>query len=93
MGGLQNVMDALTGYEDPPEYRDPVDGKNLGTITFVLDAAQKNPLEQNAQDFESGAIVLHGAFLPNGRSVPVHDTWPNSRRARPKSNASRLWRH
>ena len=90
VGGLQNVMDALSGYEDPADYRDPVDGKNLGTISFALDPGKHNPLEQTLKTLGL-ALTSSRMLLPNGRAVPVHDTWPTSRRGKPKSNASRLW--
>ena len=70
LGGLEAVVRLSTGYSDPPGYVDSQDGSRFDD----LDLANSFPLLQQAR---RALQLLH---LPNGRSVPVHDTWSTSKR-------------
>ena len=90
VGGLQNIVESLTGYVDPPDYRDPVDGENFGASSFSTGKGHANPLEGTLKTLNF-ALSAPRLVLPDGRVVPVHDTWPTSKRGKPLSNVSRLW--
>jgi hypothetical protein len=70
VGGLENVLAVLRDHSDPPGYRDPRDGKRFDH----LDLAADFPALRQARE------SLSKMRLPNGRPVPVHDTWSTSRR-------------
>lgn len=70
IGGLANVINVLSGYSDPPDYVDPVNGRRFEN----LDLDEVIPMLERAQ------ASLRKMHLPNGRAVPVHDTWSRSRR-------------
>ncbi|MCA9133366.1 MAG: heparinase II/III family protein, partial [Planctomycetales bacterium] len=69
VGGLQGVLDVLEGYSDPAGYVDPQDGSRFEQ----LDATQISPILSRAR------TTLEQMVLPNGRLVPVHDTWAENR--------------
>lgn len=69
-GGLENIVQLLKGYSDPSGYTDPQDGSRFDD----LDLASDFPLMQQAR------LALQKMHLPNGRPVPVHDTWSTSQR-------------
>lgn len=79
--GLKRVADALKGYTDPPGWK--------GERFENLDLAAEIPLYQKALD------VSREAVLPNGREIPINDTWarPGGRGWRQKTDytTSRLW--
>lgn len=75
IGGLENVLTALRGYSDPPGYTDPQDGSRFDH----LDLAAGFPAVRQAR------ATLRKMHLPDGRPVPVHDTWSTSRRRAPAS--------
>ncbi len=69
IGGMSRVFEVSRGYSDPDGYKHPVTGVRYDDL-----------------DLKSGLPVLariHAAYahmrMPNGRLVPVHDTWPNTR--------------
>ncbi|MDE2997943.1 MAG: heparinase II/III family protein [Gemmatimonadota bacterium] len=63
--GLLRVLDALTGYSDPPGYLDPEDGRRFDDL---------DPAREFA-DVERCRRVLDRFRYPDGRLIPVHDTW------------------
>src|SRR5690606_25436959 len=76
-GGLKQVVDALTGYTDPPGWK--------GERFKNLDVAKEIPLYKKALDISKQAI------LPNGRKLPINDTWWFDRGAEAKRTVSKLW--
>lgn len=70
LGGLEDIVRLLKGFSDPPGYVDSQDGSRFDD----LDLDNSFPLLQQARQ------TLQKMHLPNGRAVPVHDTWPTSRR-------------
>ena len=67
-------FDELTGYSDPPGYVDAVYGERFDN----LDPKRDNPFIARALD---APAVLD---LPTGVSTPVHDTWANEQRSKPR---------
>jgi hypothetical protein len=65
VGSLSVVGSALQGYSDPPGYEPPAPDRRYDN----LDAATALPGVKRARD------SLDLMRLPNGRRVPVHDTW------------------
>lgn len=66
---LAGVLDVLRGYSDPPGYTD-----GDGTRFEVLDLADDLPRLRQIR------ASLAKMRLPDGRPVPIHDTWHSSRR-------------
>lgn len=79
--GLKTVIDALKGYTDPPDWK--------GERFVNLDMAAGLPIYRKAIEVGIDAV------LPNGRELPINDTWarPNRRGwgQGTDSTASRLW--
>lgn len=65
VGALSNVFAAARGYSDPPGYTHPETGKRFDN----LDIEASFPTVAAARRF------LELMRLPNGRYVPIHDTW------------------
>ncbi len=65
LGGLDEVMRLVKGYSDPPGYLDPLDSSRFDNF----DLASSFPSIVRAR------LALQKMRLPNGRLVPVHDTW------------------
>ncbi|NUQ01575.1 MAG: heparinase, partial [Armatimonadetes bacterium] len=65
IGNLREVFATARGHSDPPGYRHPVTGRRFE----ALDLEQQLP----------GAARARQAYdlmrLPNGRLLPIHDTW------------------
>lgn len=59
--GLKTVIDALSGYTDPADWK--------GERFENLDMTAEIPLYKKALD------VGREAVLPNGREIPINDTW------------------
>ncbi len=68
--GVRSVLGVLQGYSDPPGYLDVVDGTRFDD----LDLKSAFPVLERAHE------SLRLWHLPDGRPVPVHDTWSTSRR-------------
>ena len=63
--GLRRVLDALAGYSDPPGYVDPEDGRRFVNL---------DPLPEFTEVARCDR-VLEAFRYPDGRLIPVHDTW------------------
>ena len=74
IGGLKQAFNTVKGHSDPPGYVDAVDGTRFDG----LDPEKDVPFWGTVQHAPE---VLD---FPNGCSTPVHDTWPNQRRSRPR---------
>ena len=79
INGLRSVADALKGYSDPADWK----GERIDN----LDLAVGIPLYQKALN------VTRDAVFPNGRAIPLNDTWARDRRStdNPGPTVSRLW--
>jgi len=71
IGGLKQCLRVAKGYCDPPGYRCKTDGSRLDNVDLekqlpVIARANKAPL----------LLVF-----PNGKVVPIHDTWSNATRS------------
>lgn len=79
--GLKTVVDALSGYTDPVDWK--------GERFENLDMTKEIPLYTKAME------VSREAVLPNGREIPLNDTWarPDGRGWGQKTDhtISRLW--
>jgi hypothetical protein len=71
IGSLAAVFTAAAGYSDPPGYQDPATGQRFDN----LDVRGQTPAVVRAQH----AFDL--MRLPNGRLIPLHDTWSANSRA------------
>lgn len=77
VGNLERVVDAARGYSDPPEAPEP---------RFEhLDLAVEVPLLAKAER------VHFEAVLPDGRLIPVNDTWATDKAKALEASVSRLW--
>jgi len=77
IGGLKTVVDALTGYTDPEDW--------VGERFENLDLTKEMPLYQNALE------VSETAVMPNGRKIPINDTWWFNKGTVTDRTISRLW--
>lgn len=73
LGGLNQVFTVARGYSDPPGYTHPETGERFDD----LDLAQDLPEVVRAR------AALARMCLPDGRFVPVHDTWWTNGQAAP----------
>ncbi len=71
LGGVRAVIDAAQGYSDPPGYTDATDGRHFRKLDLAKDTRQYHLAEQS----------LLAPRLPDGRLIPVNDTWAGSRRS------------
>ncbi len=77
VGNLEMDAAAARGYTDPPSW--------TGEKFTDLDLMSQVPLLARA------IRVLHEGVLPNGRMIPINDTWPNSRVEPTTVSQARLW--
>ncbi|HEU4610029.1 MAG TPA: heparinase II/III family protein, partial [Chitinophagaceae bacterium] len=74
---LQQVADALEGYVDPADWKgERFDHPHLAKETSL---------------FRKALLVNDEDILPNGRKIPVNDTWGYNRDEKTDSTVSRLW--
>lgn len=59
------MLEALAGYSDPPGYLDPEDGRRFVCLDPVREFT----------DVERCTRVLESFRYPDGRLIPVHDSW------------------
>lgn len=71
IGNLSIVFTAAKGYSDPPGYSHPETGERFDELDIETDF----PLAARSR------AALMQMRLPNGRLVPVHDTWSTNRRS------------
>ncbi len=77
IGGLKSVVDALKGYSDPADW--------TGERFTNLDLTKEMPLYQKALE------VSQTAVMPNGRKIPINDTWWYGWGQKTDRTVSRLW--
>ncbi len=80
MGGLNAVSNALKGYVDPADWK----GERFNNPDLIAEV----PLYQKALS------VGREALLPNGRELPINDTWArptDTRSGNSRAGVSRLW--
>jgi len=77
VGNLRRVVDVARGYTDPPEWPPP--------RLENLDLAAEAPLLAKA------LRVLDEGCLPDGRLIPMNDTWWSGRRRPLDASVCRLW--
>ncbi|MFP3904687.1 MAG: heparinase II/III family protein, partial [Armatimonadota bacterium] len=68
IGGLDRVFDVTEGYSDPEGYTHPDTGEHFENLNLRADI----PVVSRV------IAALKEMRLPNGRLVPVHDTWATS---------------
>jgi len=77
IGSLETVADALEDYVDPAGWKgERFDRPDLTKESFL---------------FGKALLVRRESILPNGRGIPINDTWGYSRREKTDSTVSRLW--
>lgn len=79
MGNVSLALNALEGYSDPPGYVSPRSGQRFDD----LDLREVYPY------FGPAAQLPNMLTYPNGKLVPIQDTWANTSRA-PQSDAGEL---
>lgn len=77
VNALNRVADVARGYTDPPEWEGP-------RFENLEPAAAVPMLAKARQTGEQGV-------LPDGRLIPINDTWSSDRRTPPSTSVSRLW--
>ncbi len=80
VGGLSQVFAAAEGYSDPVGYVHPETGRRFDELSIP----DRFPTVALARAW------LNTMRLPNGRQVPVHDTWSKGRRAARESSEAFL---
>jgi len=75
--GLKGVAKSAQGYTDPPEWE--------GERFENLDLLDEVPV------FKKAVEVGQDAILPNGRKIPINDTWFHSKTDPTEKTSSRLW--
>jgi hypothetical protein len=65
VGASQNVIQAAKGYSDPAGYKYPETGERFGNLD----------IETQLPEVVRAKAALDRMRLPNGRYLPVHDTW------------------
>ncbi len=64
-GGMQVVMEAIDGYSDPPDYKDPVDGRRFDNVVA----------RDLVPGYDLAEWTMGAARFPDNRLIPVNDTW------------------
>ena len=77
VGGLTQVADVAAGYSDPPSWS----GERFEQLDLLSDAPQ----------YGKALAVGKGAILPNGRWLPINDSWHYNKSAATAATTSRLW--
>ncbi|MGI5817733.1 MAG: heparinase II/III domain-containing protein [Armatimonadota bacterium] len=80
VGGLTQVFNVAAGYSDPPGYTHEPTGRRFDG----LDIPDSFPVVERARQY------LDTMRLPNGRLVPMHDTWSTNRRSAPDASEAFL---
>jgi hypothetical protein len=80
MNGLVAVIDQLSGWSDPEGYVSPRTGTRLDEV----DGREQFPAIDKALDW------LNRLVYPDGKYVPIMDTWANGRSVSPDSDAGPL---
>ena len=69
VGALQGFLQTVRGYSDPPGVIDPVDRSRFDDLN----------LDEEFPQLRRAREALERLRLPNGRPVPIHDTWASDR--------------
>ncbi|QDT56978.1 Heparinase II/III-like protein [Caulifigura coniformis] len=69
VNALQGFARTVRGYSDPPGFVDAVDQTRFDNLN----------LEDETPQLARARYLLNRLKFPNGRAVPVHDTWANDR--------------
>ncbi|WP_257668337.1 heparinase II/III-family protein [Parapedobacter tibetensis] len=77
INGVKAVADALAGYTDPPGWK--------GERFENFDPEQEVPV------YKKALAVSREAVMPNGRKIPINDTWWHTRGEATDSGVSHLW--
>ncbi len=79
IGGLKSVASAAHGYSDPPEY--------------VTNRFDNLDLTNKMSFYTKALLVSQEAILPNGRKIPINDTWAtrNVNAKNTDKTVSHLW--
>lgn len=75
--GLAKVADAVRGYTDPPDR--------------TADRFENLDLLRDAPLYGRARRVWQEAVLPNGRMIPINDTWASTQLQATTTSLSRLW--
>lgn len=70
LNSLDGLLDSLQGYSDPPGYVDPIDGTRFDNLSLTAEF----PVLHQAR------ATLRKMVFPDGRMIPVHDTWATAER-------------
>ncbi len=65
VSGLRQIALVAQGYSDPPGWTDPADGGRFDNLDLLRDDVRFNRARRVTQD----------AILPNGRALPINDTY------------------
>lgn len=71
MRGMRAAMDAAGHYSDPPGYVDPADGKHFDDLNLETEIPMLARAQKTMERFR----------FPDGRPLPVHDSWARFRGA------------
>lgn len=77
INGLRTVANALAGYVDPVDWK----GERFNNPDLTVEI----PLYKKALE------VSNDALLPNGRDLPINDTWGLSQKKKTNFTESKLW--
>lgn len=75
--GFNNAINSLQGYSDPPDYISPRTGQHFDN----LDLQNDYPIVGKAMDIPNRLVY------PDGKVLPVQDTWANAQSSTPQLNA------
>lgn len=77
IGSLQIVTDVLEGYVDPANWK----GERFDQVDLTKETSL----------YGRALLVKREAVLPNGREIPINDTWSFSHGEKTNSTVSHLW--
>ncbi len=81
IGHMASVTRAARGYTDPPDYQPPAGEQQLTDLR----------LEKTIPMIARAKAVLRAFVLPNGRAIPINDTWWSGNYGATKASRSSLW--
>jgi len=81
IGNMARVAQVAKGYSDPPDTQPPAGEKRFVNLR----------LERDIPMIAKARAVARAFVLPNGRPIPINDTWWSGNYGATKSSRSRLW--